>query len=174
MATNLEFIKSVTPDGSSSSILITDVFSAKYDTYQVTYSIVTDSGSPKNVNLRLINSSDAIITNSNYDYAFHFLNTSANFGMYNNTDQAQWTEILGYTDYPPEGAAGTFYIYNPFSSSTYTFMAGQYFSRWNGASAGGRTIGVLKETTSCTGLNIYLSSTNPVSDSYISVYGVKQ
>ena len=173
MATNLEFIKSLTPDGSSSSLSITNVFSAKYTNYVVTYQTVTDSGSPKDTDLRLINSSDAIITNSNYDYAFQLLNTGSGFGEYKNTGQAQWTEILGYTDYPPEGAAGTFQVYNPFSSSTYTFMTGQYFTRWNGANAGGKTIGVLKETTSCTGLNIYLSSTNPVSDRYISVYGVK-
>jgi len=173
MSTNLEFIKSVTPDGSSSSILITDVFSAKYDVYQVNYSIVTDSTSPKNVDLRLINSSNAVISNSNYDYVFHLLYTASASVLYKNTGQTKWTEILGYTDYPPEGNAGTFQIYNPFSSSTYSYIAGQYFSRWNGGSAGGKNIGVLKETTSCTGLNIFLSSTNPTSASNISVYGVK-
>ncbi len=50
MATALQFIKSLTPDGSSSSLSITDVFSAEYDVYVVTYTITTDSGSPKDVN----------------------------------------------------------------------------------------------------------------------------
>ena len=49
-------IKSLTPDGSSSSLSITDVFSAEYDVYFVTYFITTDSGSPKDVHLRFINS----------------------------------------------------------------------------------------------------------------------
>jgi len=173
MATNLEFISSVTPDGTSSSLSVTNCFSANYDVYVVNYNISTDSSSPKNVNLRLINSSDAIISNSNYDYAFLLMYTGASFGNYSNENQAQWTEILGYTDLPPEGANGTFHIYNPFSSSSYSHMSAETISAWNGSRAGTRAIGTLTETTSCTGFNIYLSSTNMTSVSKVSVYGVK-
>ena len=173
MATNLEFIKSVTPDGTSSSLSVTNCFSANYDAYVVNYNISTDSSSPKNVNLRLINSSDAIISNSNYDYAFLLMTTGGSFGNYSNENQAQWTEILGYIDYPPEGAAGTLTVYNPFSSSSYSHMSAETISGWNGSRAASRAIGTLTETTSCTGLNIYLSSTNMTSVSKVSVYGVK-
>ena len=174
MATNLEFIKSLSPDGSSSSVSLTDVFSESYDVYVVTYHIVSNSGSPKGVNLRLINSSDSIISSSNYDYAFLLMTTYTSFTPYEDTGAAQWTDILGYTDYTPEGCSGKFEIYNPFSSSSYSFMTGQSMQQWNGAEGGNKSIGVLKETTSCTGFNIFIvDSVKPTFGSKISVYGVK-
>jgi len=173
MATNLQFIKSFTPDGSASSLSITNVFSAQYNVYVVTYSLTTDSGSPKDVHLRLINSSDTIVTNSNYDYAYQQMNTGGTFTDTKNTGQDHVTGMLGATDFPPEGVTGKFEVYNPFSSSTYTFISQQASNSHNGSRAGWKGIAALKETTSITGLNIFLSSTNPVADSNISVYGVR-
>lgn len=174
MATKLEFLKSATGTGASSSISITDVFSADYDAYVTTYHCVSDSGSPKGINLRLINSSGSIISNSNYDYAIWLMYAYTSFSdTYRDTGQDQWTDILGYIDYTPEGCSGKFEIYNPFSSSSYSFMTGQSMQQWNGAEASNKSIGVLKETTSCTGLNIYLPSTNFTDGTKVSVYGVK-
>ena len=168
---NLQFIKSLTPGGSSSSLSVTNCFSAKYDTYAVTYHITTDSGSPKDVSLRLISSADAIITNTNYDYAYYDMGTS---GLTENraVDQNGFTGILNATDFPPEGASGIFYLYKPFSSSHNTHLIAQSANRHNGSTNGYKGIGILKETTSITGLNIFLSSTNPTNESNISVYGV--
>ena len=173
MATNLEFIKNLTPTGSSSSLSVTDVFSAQYDVYAVTYHLTTDSGSPKDTHLRFINSSDTIVTNSNYDYAYLILNTGSAYTQTRATGQDKITGMLGATDFPPEGNAGIFYVYNPFSSSSYTFVTSQSSNSHNGARAGWKGIAVLKETTSITGLNMFLSSTNPTNESYINVYGVK-
>jgi hypothetical protein len=173
MATELQFIKSVTLDGSSSSISITDVFSADYDVYVVTYNLTTDSGSPKDTHLRLINSSDTIVTNANYDYAYLIMYVATSFAQNRATGQDKFTGILSPTDFPPEGNAGKFEIYNPFSSSSYTFINSQSAESHNGTRAGFKGIGVLKETTSITGLNIFLSSTNPTDASNITVYGVK-
>ena len=173
MSTNLQFIKNLTPTGSSSSLSVTDVFSAQYDVYLVTYNITTDSGSPKDVHLRLINSSDTIVTNANYDFAYLQMNTSGSFTETGLINQDKVTGMLGATDFPPEGVAGKFEVYNPFSSSSYTFISQQASNSHNGARAGWKGIAVLKETTSITGLNMFLSSTNPTNESYINVYGVK-
>tara|TARA_R100001460_G_scaffold13171_1_gene29892 strand:- start:22 stop:543 length:522 start_codon:yes stop_codon:yes gene_type:complete len=173
MATNLQFIKNLTPTGSSSSLSVTDVFSAQYDVYAVTYHLTTDSGSPKDTHLRFINSSDTIVTNSNYDYAYRIMNTGSSFSDSKATGQDKITGMFAPTDFPPEGNAGIFYVYNPFSSSSYTFVTLQSANSHNGTSAGWKGIAVLKETTSITGLNMFLSSTNPTNESYINVYGVK-
>lgn len=170
MSTNLQFIKSLTPDGSSSSLSVTNCFSAQYDTYAVTYHITTDSGSPKDVSLRLISSADAIITNTNYAYAYHDMGTSG-LTENRNVDQSSFTGILNATDFPPEGASGIFYVYKPFESH-YTSITAQSANRHNGSTNGYKGIGVLKETTSITGINIFVSSTNPTNESNISVYGV--
>jgi len=172
MSTNLQFIKSLTPDGSSSSLSITDVFSANYNVYAVSYHLTTDSGSPKDTDLRLINSSGTIVSDSNYDYAY-LINGTGSSTETKDTDQDKITAMLGPTDFPPEGNAGIFYVYNPFSSSSYTFITSQSANRHNGQTNGWKGIAVLKATTSITGVNIFLSSTNPTNESYIRVYGVK-
>ena len=173
MATNLEFIKSLTPNGSSSSLSITDVFSAEYNVYFVTYFITSDSGSPKDVHLRFINSSDTIVTNSNYDYAYAQMNSGGSFTDTGAVNQDKVTGMLGATDFAPEGASGKFEVYSPFSSSDFTFVTQQAANSHNNTRAGWKGIAVLTETTSITGLNIFLSSTNPTDASNITVYGVK-
>lgn len=173
MATNLQFIKSVSGASSSSSLSITNVFSAQYDVYLITYKCVTDTSSPKGVNLRLINSSDTIITNSNYDYASLQMNAHTTFTQYQNTNQTSFTAMLHYADLPPEGAYGKFELFNPFSSSSYTFMTQQGAGAHNGIEAGYKGIGVLTETTSCTGFNVSLSSTELDVGTEFNVYGIK-
>ena len=173
MATKLEFIKSVSGASSSSSLSITDVFSTEYDVYFITYKCVTDTSSPKGVNLRLINSSGSIITNSNYDYGALQMNTHTTYTEYQNTNQTSFTAMLHYADLPPEGAYGKFELFNPFSSSTYTFMTQQGFGAHNGIEASYKGIGVLTETTSCTGFNVSLTSTDLDVGTKFSVYGVK-
>jgi hypothetical protein len=168
---NLEFIKSVNGAGAS-SVSITDIFSADYDVYQIIYHVVSDSGSPKGVNLRFLDSSDSAITNTNYDYAYLQVESDGNSNEYKNTGQDKMTDILGYTDFTPEGCSGNFYVFNSFSSSSYSFITQQSSVAWNNARASFKGIGVLKETTSCTGVNIFLSSTNITSASKFAVYGL--
>ena len=172
MSTNLQFIKSVTPTGASSSISITDVFSADYDVYVVNYSWVTDSTSPKDLDFRFINSSDTIVSNSNYDYAYLLMYVASTYTENRAENQDKISAMLSAVDYPPEGNAGTFTVYNPFATS-YTYLTSQSANSWNGTRAGWRGIAILKEETSITGFNMFISSTNPTSESNISVYGVK-
>jgi hypothetical protein len=172
MATNLQFIKSVSGASSSSSLSITDVFSAQYDVYVITYNCVSDSTSPKGVNMRLINSSDSVISNSNYDYAVLELKTFATFNEDRNTNQTSFDAVLGYTDLANEGGSGKFELYNPFQSS-YTFLTQQSMSSHNGEEIGHKSVGVLTEETSCTGFNIFLTSTDLTSETKFTVYGVK-
>ena len=169
----LRLINETEVTSSVSSVDVTDVFSAQYDVYAVTYHLTTDSGSPKDTHLRFINSSDTIVTNSNYDYAYLQMTVASSFTENRATGQDKITAMLAPTDFPPEGNVGVFYIYNPFSSSSYTFVTSQSANSHNTTRAGWKGIAVLKETTSITGLNMFLTSTNPTNESFINVYGVK-
>ena len=173
MATNLQFIKSVSGASSSSSLSITDVFSAQYDVYVITYKCVTSTSSPKGVNLRFINSSDTIVTNSNYDYAILQMYTHTSFVVHQDTNQTNFPALLHYADLPPEGAYGKFEVYNPFSSSSFTYITQQGAGAHNGEEAGFKGIAVLTEQTSCTGFNVFLSSTELDVGTEFNVYGVK-
>ena len=172
MATNLQFIKSVSGASSSSSISITNVFSAQYDVYVITYNCVSNSSSPKGINMRLINSSDSVITNSNYDFAVLEMKAFTTFGQIRNTNQTNFIDVLGYNDLANEGTSGKFELYNPFQSS-YTFLTQQSMGLHNGEEIAHKSIGVLTEATSCTGFNIFMSSTDFTSETKFTVYGVK-
>ena len=173
MATKLEFVKSVSGASTSSSISITDVFSDKYDVYLVTYECVTNSSSPKNVNLRFINSSNSIITNANYDYAIYQQYTHQNFVVHQDTNQTNFPQLLHYADLPPEGSKGKFEVYNPFSSSKYTYITQQGVGAHNGQEAAFNGVAVLTEETSCTGFNVYISNTELDTGTKFNIYGVK-
>jgi len=174
MAGSLELIKSETLSGSVANVSVTDVFSDKYDVYKITMNnFSTASSTATETILRFINSSDTIVTNSNYDYAYLQMLVASSFTENRDTGQDKITAMLAPTDFPPEGNVGIFYVFNPFSSSSYTFVTSRSANSHNGTRAGWKGIAVLKETTSITGLNIFLSSTNPTNESYINVYGVK-
>jgi len=173
MATNLQFIKSVSGASSSSSLSITNVFSAEYDVYVITYKCVTDTSSPKGVGFRFINSSDSIITNTNYDYAILQMYAHTSFVVHQDTNVNNFPALLHYADLPPEGAYGKFEVYNPFSSSSYTFITQQGSGAHNGEEAGFKGVATLTEETSCTGFNVFLSSTELDVGTEFNVYGVK-
>ena len=170
MPGKLEFIKRVN-GSAATSMSITDVFSADFDVYKIVYHCVSDSGSPKGVNMRFIGGS-GVISTSNYDRAFLQIESTGTGTEYKTVGGDTFTDILGYVDITPEGCSGTIDVYNPFSSSDYTFMTQQSSVGWNNARAAFKGSGALKETTSCTGFQVYLTSTNLVADSKFLVYGV--
>ena len=73
-----------------------------------------------------------------------------------------------------EGVGIVSYIYNPFSSSSYTFTKWQSSYSFGSGKGGTKGMGVLKLTSSITGVQIYaVSQTRPFDSGKISVYGVK-
>jgi len=86
------------------------------------------------------------------------------------------TEIryaMGTIDDSPQGGSGVHYIYNPFSSSAYTFDANQSSSFYsNPRYLSNKGIGMLKTTASITGFRILFDASN-ANAGKISVYGVK-
>jgi hypothetical protein len=65
-----------------------------------------------------------------------------------------------------------FYIFNPFSSSSYTFVLGQNQANTTAGTYSFKAIGVLTELSSCTGLNINFSTSNDVSLD-VKTYGLR-
>ena len=74
-----------------------------------------------------------------------------------------------------EGGGGVAYVFNPFSTSSYTFMINQNLGFLVGTYAyGNKQISVLKQTASITGINIF-NATN--SDNFgggtVKIYGLR-
>jgi hypothetical protein len=172
MAGSLELIKSDTVTSAVSTVLVTDVFSANFDVYKVTVTGFELGGSPlSGHNLQFINSSGSTVTSSNYDSAtlgMKTLNTFSNDKTQNGTTGRIGMSI-GTT---PNEAVSTILVFNPFSSSSYTFYLNQSMS-WGNQWVGGKSIGVLKQTSSITGIAFTTNTTKTLNNGTVNIYGVK-
>jgi len=175
MAGSLEFIKSQTLSGSVANVSVTDVFSAKYDVYKITMNnFSTASSTATETLLRFINSSGSVIS-ADYDYADLYMPADTGFSDIR-SDVVSHTEIryaMGTIDDSPQGGSAVHYIFNPFSTSSYTFNTNQSVSFYsNPRFLANKGIGVLTTTASITGFQIVFEVSNANAGT-ISVYGVK-
>lgn len=160
MATNLEFIKRVEAT-SVTELDITDIFSANYDVYYVT--IDFDRNNTQANIIRLLDNTGTVI-NTGYQYGVQQANLGGNTGSERKSSSDVRIVWLSYDQY----GSGSFYVYNPFSSSSHTLISGN--------SIGGNYLwlghGSLKATTSCTGLKFDANGAT-YNDIIVTVYGVK-
>ena len=173
MAGSLEFIKSASGT-SVSSLSVTDCFSADYDVYAIASTSQEQTGTATLYSyMRFINSG-GVVSTSNYDYASLRLASFEPFAEIKGTGatsiQNQFT--LDAENYEESGGIIA-YVYNPYDSSSYTFLTAQstYVNNANGL-MGSKGIGVYKVAEQITGVNILVSSST-FDDINLKIYGVK-
>ena len=158
---NLRLINETTAS-SVSSVSITDVFSADFDIYQITFNNLVQATSSDTFSyLRFLNSSGSQITTSNQDWAIHVVRAGSTFQESRSTNQATiWHSIYNCVNESDFGGA-TMYIFNPYSDSSYTFIINQSYFRYDGTSGGTigaegyKQIAVLKATQRVEGIKFY-------------------
>jgi|9_EtaG_2_1085328.scaffolds.fasta_scaffold00093_43 hypothetical protein len=169
MATNLQFIKSVTASSGVSTLDISDCFSAEYDVYEL-YIPKVDLGSNAYLNVRFLKASDGSAdTTSNYDSAGLMISSISAFSQNRYTNSSSLSNVFGLWNTSDFNNGGKITIYNPFSSSSYTFVAGQ-IAQWYTALYGSKHIGVHKVAQSNSGVQLLFSNIDFVQ---VSIYGVK-
>jgi len=169
MAGSLEFIKSASGT-SVTSLSVTDCFSADYDVYQISLVDGQLTTGVANWVLEFLDSSGTPITTGVYDRAFLTLRAYNTFLETRGTGLGNYT--FGYVN-ASESNGFEMFVYNPYSSSDYTFLNYQHssFVPSNGG-YGNKGIGVMKSAQTVTGIK--LSGTSGTFSSIaISVYGVK-
>tara|TARA_A100001201_G_scaffold73651_1_gene66987 strand:- start:1712 stop:2242 length:531 start_codon:yes stop_codon:yes gene_type:complete len=170
----LRLINETEVTSSVSSVDITDVFSADFDIYCITQNLETPTGS--NAYLRFINSSGSIISASNYDTKGLLMRSYNNFLERPTTGTNQtslWSFNVSQVD---ASGGGAYWVFNPYSSSSYTFFLQQ--AGGHSTPAGGylmhKAIGVLKQTNTMTGFNLFSSdSTTNIANGFIRTYGLR-
>ena len=176
MATNLEFIKSVTLS-SSTNFDITDVFTDRYDVYKIVYSQLaldtsTSSGASRTLAIRFFDSGGTIISQSEYDYANLDMRDAE---AYSENKSTSTDKIYFVTQIDANARSGgvVMYIYNPNDSSSYTFTQFQGVGgRNDDVHRGYKGIGVHKSAETISGIRLF--SGGGVSFNGIgTVYGVK-
>ena len=159
-------------------ISITDVFSADFDIYKIVISgLNQDTNVANEINgIRFINSSGSLISASDYDYAVLEMKSAGSYSDSSRSTSASNIFMGQRADQVGDGSNNTvFYVFNPFSSTSYTFTLSQSVS-FDGAenNINGKGIGLLHQTNSITGFQIYDSdSGRPFeSGSKIITYGL--
>ena len=115
---NLRLINETT-FSSVNTVNVTDVFSADYDIYKITYNDGGQYGL-----LKFINSAGSVMSDSTYDTARQNLIINSSFTE---------TKIVGGSDglyvftesSSADGGGNVLYVFNPFSSSSYTYVIAQ-------------------------------------------------
>jgi hypothetical protein len=160
---SLEFIKSASGT-SVSSLSVTDCFSADYDVYYCTFEFERSGINANQANLLTFLNTSGTDSTADYDYASLQIDYGASF----TERKGNHTTILWIT-YDIDGASGM-YIYNPYSSSSYTFVnssaSGQAIGGW-------KTIATHKATETVAGLKWTFNGTGQYDNITVNVYGVK-
>ena len=170
---NLRLIDETTATAGVTTIRVEDVFSADFDTYKITFTTDGNSTTAFDCDARLINASGTSIATANYDRAFLNQLALSAYSETRATNTNQFNALFGTADQEPEYASGVIYVYNPFSSSSYTYVTQQSFQRHSSLGFARAYIGVLKLLTSCTGIEAIATSSAFNSDTQIRTYGLR-
>ena len=170
MATNLQFIKSAS--GSSVSTLdVPDCFSSQYDVYFVSISKGDFSAQTYNL-LRFLDSGGSVISASEYDFATLDMYANASFAELRGTSQTSIPNF-GLSNSGADDFGGvSMYIYNPFDSSSFTFVSGQTSSQHSGGGRGSKFIGMHESAEQLSGMQFGRVS-GTIDNLTVNVYGVK-
>ena len=170
---NLRLINETTATDGVTAISITDIFSADYDIYKLTFSDF-QSNAGFGLDMRFINSSGSEISSSQYDRAKYVLPSNTSFSEVRATNQNYIDRFIDMYGYSATGQSsfGVCYVFNPFSSSSYTFFLAQGgYVGSNGIFA--KSIGVLTELSSVGGMKIYSDDTDTFKTMKIRTYGLR-
>lgn len=171
---NLRLINETTVSASTSSVDVTDVFSADYDIYKITTNNFSTVGTTQTaLDMRFINASGSVITASNYDYAYLNMKADTTFAETRATNSSFIDNFFGVPDQSPEGASSVTYVFNPFSSSSYSFVLNQSSRAEAGNFRSQKYIAVLKQTASMTGFQLFETFTRPFDEGVIRTYGLR-
>ena len=172
---NLRLINETTTTAGVQTVNITDVFSSDFDIYKIVGAVnLANNSTATGFNLRFINSSGTVIS-TDYDYGQLAMKGEAGFGENSSTSETRLWNVFGALDDGGQSAGNVAYIFNPYSSSSYTFCLWQSSSKPSGNLRVYKGIGVLHQTNSITGFQAELneSAGEFASGGKIKVYGLR-
>jgi len=175
---NLRLINETSSQSSFvNQVSITDVFTSDFEIYKIIINNCDYENSDTNVidlRLRLINSTGNTITAAHYDSARLTMKAESSYDNDKFTDLGYMYGSALFGNYDNSGA--TIYIFSPTDASCYTFMSGSGaggYDTSNNRFRGTKAIGVLKQTTSITGINFVSSLTSGDFKCDIRIYGLR-
>tara|TARA_R100000773_G_C4211046_1_gene110633 strand:- start:453 stop:986 length:534 start_codon:yes stop_codon:yes gene_type:complete len=172
---NLRLINETTTTAGVQTVSITDVFSSDFDIYKIVGAVnLANNSTATGFNLRFINASGTVIT-SGYEYAQLSLKGESSFDENKGGTEARLWNVFGSLDDSGQSAGNVAYVFNPFSSSSYTFCMWQSSTKPSGNYRMYKGIGNLYQLSSITGFQAELneSAGEFASGGKIRVYGLR-
>ena len=173
MATNLEFITSFDITASQEVTDIDNVFTSKYNIYQITFADFSTVGSSdETISLRIIDDSGTLDSDNVYDYAVNELRSDTSYADNKNENFGRIDRLMKI-DESPDGMSCNLYVYNPQISGAFTFFTWQGAGRFSGQSRGFKGIAAHKVAEAVRGIRIFGTvGSRPYDTGKIAVYGV--
>ena len=168
---NLRLINETTGTNVS-SVSLTDVFSADFDIYKIVQTDYTPLSANSQSVMRLINSSGTSI-NTDYDFASLYQPSFSSFVDDRSTSSTFILDGLYNDQNDTVGAGAVYYLFNPFSATSYTFGIAQYAQVNVGSGFFARKgIGLLHQLVSITGVQ-FISTGSANITTNIRVFGLR-
>ena len=170
---NLRLLDETIVTASTSHVSVKDVFSSDYDVYKITTNNFSTVGSTATaLDLRLIDVGDVVVTRSNHDYAYLNMRASSTFTEINDQNARFFDNFFGVADQSPESGSSVTYVFNPFSSTSFTFLINES-SRRDGSFKSVKYIAVQKFARSMTGFCLFETNVRPFNSGVIRTYGLR-
>ena len=123
--------------------------------------------------ISLLDSGGTEITDTSYDTAYLNMAANTSFTETKLTGQTHFRSFAYNTTSYSQSLGFKMVVFNPYDSSTYSFITVQSSYYISGSYMNGtKAIGVLKSAETCTGIKVY-GNTGNYDDIQLSVYGVK-
>jgi len=172
---NLRLINETTVSSGVATVSIEDVFSSDYDIYKIVSTAHISHSDGKDIYMRYLNSAGEIITASNYDTGTVMMRTADPF-----LERPSSRSDIDYGGYfnltiGNNGGGAVEYVFNPTNTSTYTFGINQSMGMYGSSGGyGTKTIRVLQQTTSITGIHLYNGeSSDNFGGGTVKIYGLR-
>jgi len=172
---NLRLINETSVSSSVANVQVQDVFSSDFDIYKIVISNtdLTTSGSNAQIIMRFINASGSLVKDTDYDFAYQNIKPFASFTEAQNTNQSAIDGLIWLGEDSADSGGVVVYVFNPYTSGSYTFSLFQSFSALTTDNGyGTKGIGMLEHIYSMSGFQL-LVSTGTIDVMTIKTYGLR-
>ena len=150
----LRLLNDTTVSSSVHFVNVEDVFTTDFEVYQVVgANFLGATSTATGTNMRLINASGSVIADD-YMYAQQSMKAETGFGENRSEDESRIWNVMSGVDDSGQASGGDFWIFNPASSSNYTWVLYESAGSPSGNFRGYKGIACYPKNLSITGFQI--------------------
>jgi hypothetical protein len=150
----LRLLNETTVSSGVALVNVTDIFTTEFEVYQVVgANFLGATSTATGTNLRLINAGGGVIADD-YMYAQQAMKAETSFGENRSEDESRIWNVMSGIDDSGQASGGDFWIFNPVSSSNYTWVVYESSGSPGGNFRGYKGIACYPKNIAITGFQI--------------------